>query len=74
MLQVRGVPDEIHRELRRRAAAAGMSLSEFALQELARLARRPSVTDLLDRAAARPGERITLAEAHEAVVADRPPG
>lgn len=72
MLQVRDVPDEIHGEPRRRAAAAGMSLSDFALQELARVARWPSVADLLDRAGARPGERITLTEARQAVVAERP--
>jgi len=72
MLQVRDVPDDVHAELRRRAAAVGMSLSDFAGQELARLARRPSVADLLDRAAARRGDRMTFAEAREAVVADRP--
>jgi hypothetical protein len=49
-----------------------MSLSDFAGQELSRLARRPSVADLLDRAAARRGDRMTFAEAREAVVADRP--
>lgn len=73
MLQVRDVPDEIHDKLRRRAASAGMSLSDFALQELARVAQRPSVAELLDRAAARTGERITLVEARAAVRAERPP-
>lgn len=72
MLQVRDVPDDVHAELRRRAAAAGMSLSEFALQELARLARRPTLADLLDRAAARAGNSMTFAEAREAVTASRP--
>ena len=43
MLQVRDVPDEVHAQLRRRAAAAGMSLSDFARQELTRLAQRPSL-------------------------------
>ncbi len=74
MLQVRDVPDDVHAELRRRAAAAGMSLSDFARQELSRVARRPALADLLDRAAARPAQRMTFAEAHEAVVGDRPPG
>lgn len=72
MVQVRDVPDDVHAELRRRASAAGMSLSDFALQELSRLARRPSVGDLLDRAAARAADRMTFAEAREAVVAERP--
>lgn len=73
MLQVRDVPDDVHEELRRRASAAGMSLSDFAGQELARLARRPSLTDLLDRAARRNGDSMTFSEAREAVSAERPP-
>lgn len=73
MLQVRDVPDDVHAELRRRAAAAGMSLSDFARLELARLARRPSLTDLLDRAARRGGGPMSFAEAREAVNAERPP-
>ncbi len=73
MLQVRDVPDDVHAELRRRASAAGMSLSDFTRQELARLARRPSLTDLLDRAARRNGDPMTFAEAREAVTAERPP-
>lgn len=72
MVQVRDVPDDVHAELRRRATAAGMSLSDFTRQELLRLARRPSMADLLDRAAARAGDRMTFAEAREAVGAERP--
>lgn len=72
MLQVRDLPDDVHAELRRRAAAAGMSMSDFARQELARLARRPTVADLLDRAASRAGDPMTFGEAREAVVAERP--
>ena len=72
MLQVRDVPDDVHAELRRRASAAGMSLSDFAGQELARLARRPSLADLLDRAARRNGDRMTFSEAREAVSVERP--
>lgn len=73
MLQVRDVPDEVHAELRRRASAAGMSLSDFARQELARLTRRPSLPDLLDRAAQRNGDRMTFSDVREAVRAERPP-
>ena len=73
MLQVRDVPDDVHAQLRRRASAAGMSLSDFVGQELARLARRPSLADLLDRAARRNGNRMTFSEAREAVTAERPP-
>jgi hypothetical protein len=54
-IQVRNVPDDVHRALRTRAAAAGVSLSDFALGELERVARRPPVADLLARARARAG-------------------
>jgi antitoxin FitA len=54
-IQVRNVPDDVHRVLRARAAAAGVSLSDFALGELERVARHPPVADLLRRARARAG-------------------
>jgi plasmid stability protein len=54
-VQIRGVPDRVHRELRTRAAAAGVSLSDYALGELTRVAERPPVADVLARAAARSG-------------------
>jgi plasmid stability protein len=49
MIQIRNVPDELHRELRIRAAKAGMSLSEFLLREVARVAEKPSLEEVLDR-------------------------
>jgi antitoxin FitA len=66
-IQVRNVPDDVHRVLRTRAAAAGVSLSDFALAELQRAARRPPVADLLARARARAGG----AETSEIVAAVR---
>jgi plasmid stability protein len=54
-IQVRNVPDDVHRALRTRAVAAGLSLSDYALEELERSARRPPVADLLARARARSG-------------------
>jgi plasmid stability protein len=54
-IQVRQVPDDVHRELRARAAAAGVSLSAFALVELERVAERPPVADVLQRARSRAG-------------------
>ncbi len=49
MIQVRNVPDELHRELKVRAAQAGMSLSDFILRELQVLAERPTREELLRR-------------------------
>ncbi len=54
-IQVRNVPDEVHRTLRTRAAAVGVSLSDYALSELERVAEHPPVADLLARARARAG-------------------
>ena len=54
-IQVRGVPDAVHRVLRTRAAAAGVSLSDFALEELERVAERPPVAEVLRRAGSRAG-------------------
>lgn len=54
-IQVRNVPDDVHRVLRARAAAAGVSLSDYALRELERVAEHPPVADVLARARARAG-------------------
>ncbi len=51
-IQIRCVPDDIHRELRERAAAAGLSLSQYLLAELERIAKTPRIADVLERAAA----------------------
>jgi len=54
-IQIRNVPDDIHRILRTRAAAAGLSLSDYALQELERVAGYPPVAEVLARARSRAG-------------------
>jgi plasmid stability protein len=54
-IQVRNVPDGVHRTLRTRATAAGVSLSDYALGELERVAERPPVAELLARARGRAG-------------------
>ncbi len=52
-IQVRDVPDDIHAELRTRAAEAGTSLSDYVLDELERVARRSSNAEVVLRAAHR---------------------
>jgi plasmid stability protein len=54
-IQIRDVPDEVHRVLATRAAAAGLSLTAYLRAELTRVAERPAVADVLARAAARHG-------------------
>lgn len=49
MIQLRNVPDHVHRLLKMRAAEAGMSLSEFLVREVSRIADRPSLDEILKR-------------------------
>jgi hypothetical protein len=49
MVQIRNVPDALHRRLKARAALEGMSLSEYLLAELRKVAERPTRQELLDR-------------------------
>ena len=49
MIQVRNVPDSLHRELVRRAEARGMSLTAYIQAILEREVARPSRAEILDR-------------------------
>ena len=49
MIQIRNVPESVHRTLKARAAMAGMSLSDFLLAEIRGLAERPTITELRER-------------------------
>ena len=53
MIQIRNVPDSLHRALKSRAALAGMSLSDYLRAEIERVAQRPTVDELRRRLAAR---------------------
>jgi plasmid stability protein len=54
-IQIRDVPDDVHRVLATRAAAAGLTLTAYLRAELVRVAERPPVADVLARAGARRG-------------------
>jgi antitoxin FitA len=49
MIQIRNVPDSVHRTLKARAALAGMSLSDYLIAEIRQLTARPTMTELRDR-------------------------
>jgi plasmid stability protein len=53
MIQIRNVPDELHRRLKARAALAGMSLSDYLLKEIREVAERPTMEELRARLATR---------------------
>jgi antitoxin FitA len=47
-LQIRDLPDELHRTLRQRAAARGLSLRQYALEVLREHCRQPTLDEWLD--------------------------
>jgi antitoxin FitA len=53
MIQVRNVPDDVHRTLKIRAAAAGLSLSDYIKRDLEEAAARPSLEEIDARVASR---------------------
>jgi plasmid stability protein len=53
MIQIRNVPDDVHRALVEKAAREGLSLSGFLLREVAKVAERPSLTEIMARAGQR---------------------
>ena len=70
MVQIRNVPDELHRKLKARAALAGMSISEYLLREMERSLERPTREELLERLRSR--QRVEPTESVvEAVRAER---
>ncbi len=53
MIQIRNVPDTLHRRLKSRAALAGMSLSDYLLQQIREVAERPTIEEMRARLAQR---------------------
>jgi plasmid stability protein len=67
-VQVRNVPDEVHRRLKVEAAQNGRSLNEFLLVRLAEIAERPTLAELAERIEPRPpGSRPTLDDIVDAI-------
>ena len=52
-VQIRDVPEEVHRRLKAQAAMAGQSLNEFLVARMGDIARTPSVAELAERIRAR---------------------
>ena len=70
MVQIRNVPDALHRRLKSRAALAGMSLSDYLLSEIRQVAARPTLDELRARLHQRPSTSPSVAPA-DAVRAER---
>ena len=52
-IQLRNVPDELHKELKARASLAGMSLAAYLISLLERIVEQPTVEELRTRLAGR---------------------
>ena len=69
MIQIRNVPEDLHRSLKERAAREGTTMSDLILAELPRLANKPSGEQLLARVRARAS--VPGAPAAELIAAER---
>lgn len=70
-LQVRDVPDAVHRRLKVRAAQQGVTLSELLRRELERIAERPTMSEVLEGIRKLPPVELSPGGAAEAVRANR---
>jgi plasmid stability protein len=70
IIQIRNVPDTLHRRLKSRAALASMSLSDYLLGEMRQVAEPPTVNELRARLERRPELSLSMTPA-EAVRAER---
>jgi plasmid stability protein len=70
MIQIRNVPNELHRRLKARAALSGQSLSDYLLSEIREIAQRPSIEELRARLRSLPASDPRPSPA-EAVRAER---
>ena len=62
MIQIRNVPDDLHRTLKVRAAKMGMTLSDYLLSEIEQVAEKPTLQEWLE-----------MVKRHERVELDEPP-
>jgi antitoxin FitA len=60
MIQIRNVPDDLHRTLKIRAAKAGKTLSDYLLSEIEQVAAKPTLAEMMERLRSR--ESVELDE------------
>ena len=60
MIQIRNVPDDLHRTLKARAAELGVSLSDYLLNMAYRDVKRPTMAEMRARLAARPPVELSV--------------
>ena len=65
-IQIRNVPDDLHRTLKVRAAKAGMTLSDYLLSEIEQVAAKPTMKEWLERVSH--DEPVKLDEPPEVII------
>ncbi len=70
-MQIKNIPEDVHRVYRRRAAEAGQSLQEYMLGRLIEEARRPTQEELFARIAQRTGGRLSPEDAARIIREER---
>lgn len=63
MVQIRNMPDDLHRKLKARAAEQGLTLSDYLLRMAEREAGRPTIAELSERIRKRGRARTDLSSA-----------
>ncbi len=63
MIQIRNVPDDLHRRIKARAALIGMSMSRFIMMELEKVVERPTRQEVLELMAGYPTDHLDPAPA-----------
>ena len=63
MIQLRNVPETLHRKLKARAALEGLSLSDYLLGEIRLIAERPTLAEMRQRLEQRPRSDLTTSPA-----------
>jgi plasmid stability protein len=51
MIQLRHVPEDLHRKLKARAAMEGLSLSDYLIREIRQIAEKPTMSEMMERLA-----------------------
>jgi antitoxin FitA len=68
MIQIRNVPDDLHRDLKKRAALAGMSMSDYIKRELDRKSRKSTIKEIGARSRGRSeGSTLTTQDVVDAI-------
>jgi antitoxin FitA len=71
MIQIRNVPDDLHRKLKSRAALSSKSLSQYLLDEIEQIASRPDQTEIQARLRTRSSVDLGAAPVAAAVREER---